>query len=198
MPLTICANTCNGAEGHVTIPAIRPMLSRSRRAVFLLGSGRRAAVCGGNPQSWAPRFCSARNVPVPAIGWGMESTAVVLSTDGRCRAARAPAAPRTTTEIGVLNKPHAAFAEKRSTTRPGSCCCSRRCGTARKRPTHQSLEVPDDEGKIPAAEHRQQRPSREDLDAALVRGMPGSSMPSWAHLKSRRNERLDHPVKCIA
>ena len=33
-------------------------------------------------------------------------------------------------------------------------------------------------------------PSREDLRAVLVRGMPGSAMPSWAHLDGEEIERL--------
>lgn len=33
-------------------------------------------------------------------------------------------------------------------------------------------------------------PSRDDLDAALVRGMPGSSMPSWAHLSVQERSLL--------
>jgi DMSO reductase family type II enzyme heme b subunit len=33
-------------------------------------------------------------------------------------------------------------------------------------------------------------PTREDVRAVLVRGMPGSSMPSWAHLQSAEIDRL--------
>lgn len=45
-------------------------------------------------------------------------------------------------------------------------------------------------GKIRLQSTDNNVPSRDDLDAVLIRGMPGSSMPSWAHLSNQERSLL--------
>src|SRR5262245_27337806 len=49
-------------------------------------------------------------------------------------------------------------------------------------------------GKYRLVKTGNQVPSQADLEALLVRGMPGSSMPSWAHLKPDERALLVHEV----
>ena len=49
-------------------------------------------------------------------------------------------------------------------------------------------------GKYRLVSTENQVPSQADLEALLVRGMPGSSMPSWAHLKPEERQLLAQEV----
>ena len=49
-------------------------------------------------------------------------------------------------------------------------------------------------GKYRLVSTENQVPSQVDLEALLVRGMPGSSMPSWAHLKPEERKLLAQEV----